>query len=195
MRTIEASSNPVMRMARREDKDKIDYYYSQLLGADWQEQMKQVGAGGTGGAPPRQGRGGVTRRKHVASRGLHSNRAGSPKSRVVCFLASSRTPLTCTIAVTAPLLVTSLPGDLAPRRGSREDRPAAHREQGSTALKFSALTRCVRTPPAGAAADQAGPAHLACPPRPDAPRSCSLGRPTAPPSRPAGPGGRAGRGG
>jgi hypothetical protein len=46
MRTIEASRDPHIRMLRQPPNKQIDYYYSQLLGKDWQEQFKQVGGVG-----------------------------------------------------------------------------------------------------------------------------------------------------
>jgi len=42
MRTIDASRDPRIRMLRQPREKQMDYYYTQLLGKDWQKQFEQV---------------------------------------------------------------------------------------------------------------------------------------------------------
>jgi hypothetical protein len=44
VRTIDRSQDLGLRMLKQPTHKQMDYYYSRLLGQDWQQQLEQVGA-------------------------------------------------------------------------------------------------------------------------------------------------------
>ncbi len=42
MRTIDASMDPLIRMSKLPENQQMDFYCSNLMGANWQEQVQQV---------------------------------------------------------------------------------------------------------------------------------------------------------
>ena len=45
LRTIDRSQDLGLKMMKQPAHKQMDYYYSKLLGADWQKQLEQVGVG------------------------------------------------------------------------------------------------------------------------------------------------------
>lgn len=43
MRTVDRSQDLGLKMLRQPTHKQMDYYYSRLLGKDWQQQLEQVG--------------------------------------------------------------------------------------------------------------------------------------------------------
>jgi hypothetical protein len=49
LNTIDQGRDPRLRMLRQPKDKQMDYYYTQLLGKDWQKQFEQVGTAGARG--------------------------------------------------------------------------------------------------------------------------------------------------